>query len=187
MSLAFEELKLLLLQDTWDESQESMIEALQLLLGVAEMKTKNFNRLMLLDHENHLRSSTESLFSDIGSSREKLMFDCYDEDDRDNVSDDKTETLYTADENYEVRIDRFIQKHNSIIYKFLFIFFSRAMKNIFQFMVTLNVRNRFVHVQYRWPWVFVIQMNIFVDLLWKFLWIYHVVVSRNLTNGNQIH
>lgn len=104
MSLAFEELKLLLLQDTWDESQESMIEALQLLLGVAEMKTKNYNRLMLLDRENHLRSSTESLFSDIGSSREKLMFDCYDEDD--NGSDDKTETLYTADENYEVRISQ---------------------------------------------------------------------------------
>lgn len=106
MSLALGELKILLLQDNWDESQDAMVEALQLLLGVAEMKTKNGNRLMLLD-DNHLRSSsTESMFSDIGSSREKLMFDCYDEDDHDNTSSDKTETLYTADENYDVSFQK---------------------------------------------------------------------------------
>jgi hypothetical protein len=116
MSLAFEELRLLLLQETWDESQDAMVEALQLLLGVAEMKTKNYNRLILLDPESHLRSSTESMFSDIGSSREKLFFDCYEEDD----SDDKTETHYTADENYDVSIQNF--KLNSMFH--LFVYFS---------------------------------------------------------------
>lgn len=98
MSTALEELKLLLLQDSWDENKEAMVDALQLLLGVAEMKTKSVSRMLFMDPENHLSGSTESMFSDFNSSLDRVTFD----DDDDASADKKTETFYTADENYDV-------------------------------------------------------------------------------------
>lgn len=100
MSSALEELKLLLLQDNWDENNEAMISALQLLLGVAEMKTSSVSRMMLMDPESHLSCSTESMFSDFNASLERLVFD--EKSDEESSSDKKTETFYTADENYDV-------------------------------------------------------------------------------------
>lgn len=100
MSTALEELKLLLLQDNWNENKEAMIDALQLLLGVAEMKTKNVSRMMFMDPENHLSCSNESLFSDFNSSPGRLTFDLKSDDE--SSTDKKTETYFTADENYDV-------------------------------------------------------------------------------------
>lgn len=100
MSTALEELKLLLLQDNWDENKEAMVDALQLLLGVAEMKTRSVSRMMFMDPENHLSCSTESMFSDFNSSIERVAFD----DDDESAADKKTETFYTADENYDVSL-----------------------------------------------------------------------------------
>lgn len=97
MSTALEELKLLLLQDDWDGNKEAMIDALQLLLGVAEMKTRSVSRMLFMDPENHLGGSTESMFSDFNSSLDRITFD-----DDDASTDKKTETFYTADENYDV-------------------------------------------------------------------------------------
>ncbi|CRK97431.1 CLUMA_CG010820, isoform A [Clunio marinus] len=101
MSTALEELKLLLLQDSWDVNKEAMIDTLQLLLGVAEMKmTRSVSRMMLMDPENHLNCSTESMFSD--SSLDRITFDEKSNDDDESYSSDKkTETFYTADENYD--------------------------------------------------------------------------------------
>lgn len=98
MSTALDELKLLLLQDNWDENKEAMVDALQLLLGVAEMKTTSVSRMMFMDPENHLSCSSESMFSDFGSSQERIAFD----DDDESLPDKRTETFYTADENYDV-------------------------------------------------------------------------------------
>lgn len=100
MATALEELKLLLLQDNWDDHQEAMVDALQLLLGVAEMKTRRVSRMMFMDPENHLRGSTESMFSDFNSSLERITFD--EKSDDEDSSEMKTETFYTADENYDV-------------------------------------------------------------------------------------
>lgn len=97
MSTALEELKLLLLQDNWNDNKEVMIDALQLLLGVAEMKTKNVSRMLFMDPENHLGRSTESMFSDFNSSLDRVTFD-----DDESSTDKKTETFHTSDENYDV-------------------------------------------------------------------------------------
>jgi hypothetical protein len=98
MSTALEELKLLLLQENWDENKEAMVDALQLLLGVAEMKTKSLSRMLFMDPENHLSTSDESMFSDFNSSLDRVTFD----DDDEASTDKKTETFQTADENYDV-------------------------------------------------------------------------------------
>lgn len=100
MSTALEELKLLLLQDSWDENKEAMVDTLQLLLGVAEMKTKSVSRMMLMDPENHLSASTESMFSEYFSAPECVT----NEDKSDGETSDKktNETFYTADESYDV-------------------------------------------------------------------------------------
>lgn len=97
MSTALEELKLLLLQDSWDENKEAMVDALQLLLGVAEMKTRSVSRMMFMDPENHLSCSNESIFSDFN---ERLTFE--EKSDDETSTDKKTETYYTTDENYDV-------------------------------------------------------------------------------------
>lgn len=100
MSAALEELKLLLLQDNWDENKEAMVDALQLLLGVAEMKTTSVSRMMFMDPENHLSSSNESIFSDFNSSNEQVTPEERSDDD----GDRRTETYFTADENYDVSL-----------------------------------------------------------------------------------
>lgn len=99
MTRALGDLKLLLLQDRWNESSNDLIETLQLLVGIAEMKTKSLSRLTLLDSENHLRNSTESIFSDEEFTRENLMFDIDDDDDD---RDDNTVITYSLDESYDV-------------------------------------------------------------------------------------
>lgn len=105
MSTALDELKLLLLQpDGWIdsdcESKRSVIDALQLLLGVAEMKTRSVNRMMFLNSENHIESTTESIFSELNASCEVgIKFSS----ESDESSDRKTENYYTGDENYDVR------------------------------------------------------------------------------------
>lgn len=100
MSTALNELKLLLLQDSWDDNQDAMVDALQLLLGVAEMKASGVSRMMFMDPENHLAGSSESMFSDFNSSLERVSFE--ERSDGESSSDKKTETYYTADENYDV-------------------------------------------------------------------------------------
>lgn len=97
MSTALDELKLLLLQDSWDENKEAMVDALQLLLGVAEMKTRSVSRMMFMDPENHLSCSNESIFSDFN---ERLSFE--EKSDDETSIDKKTESYFTADENYDV-------------------------------------------------------------------------------------
>jgi hypothetical protein len=101
MSTALEELKLLLLQENWDDNQEAMVDVLQLLLGVAEMKTRSVSRMALMGPENHLSNSSDSIFSDFNSSLDRVTFD---ERSEDETSTDKRtmETYYTADENYDV-------------------------------------------------------------------------------------
>lgn len=101
MSVAFEELKLLLLQDdTWDCSREALVEALQLLLSVAELKPNSINHHILTNLENHL--TTESIFSIEDfylCNNERIVF--HDSDDEEE-EDRKTENYFTADENYDV-------------------------------------------------------------------------------------
>lgn len=104
MSTAIDELKLLLLQENWDENKEAMVDALQLLLGVAEMKTRSVSRMLFMDPENHLSCSNESIFSDFNSSLERITFDFDEKSDDENPADKKTETYYTADENYDVSL-----------------------------------------------------------------------------------
>lgn len=101
MSTALDELKLLLLQDNWDENKEAMVDTLQLLLGVAEMKTRSVSRMMFMDPENHLSQSTESMFSEYFSTVECET--AQDRSDDESSSDKKTsETFYSADECYDV-------------------------------------------------------------------------------------
>lgn len=99
MSTALEELKLLLLQDNWDDNKEAMVDVLQILLGVAEMKTSGVSRMMFMDPENHLSGSSDSMFSDFNSSLDRSFNERSEEE---NSSDKTNETYYTADENYEV-------------------------------------------------------------------------------------
>lgn len=114
MSTALEELKLLLLQENWDENKEAMVDALQLLLGVAEMKTRSVSRMALMDPENHLTCSTDSIFSDFNSSLDRVTFD---ERSEDECSADKktTESYYTADENYDVSVEFLLVEFENII------------------------------------------------------------------------
>ena len=100
MSAALEELKLLLLQDNWDENKEAMVDALQLLLGVAEMKTTSVSRMMFMDPENHLSCSNESIFSDFNSSHDQVTSE--EKSDDDNSVEKMTEIYVAADENYDV-------------------------------------------------------------------------------------
>lgn len=101
MSTALEELKLLMLQDSWNENKQAMLDTLQLLLGVAEMKTTYISRMTIMDPDTHLiRSSKESILSDLDSSDEQIRFD--DKSDDEKSSDNKTEIYWTADENYDV-------------------------------------------------------------------------------------
>lgn len=102
MAKALGELKLLLLQDRWNDSSDDLVETLQILVGIAEMKNKTISRFTLLDSENHLRKSTESILSDEEPSKEDLMFDFDDEEENDD-RDNNTETLYTVDGDYDVR------------------------------------------------------------------------------------
>lgn len=102
MSTALDELKLLLLQsEGWienrDESKKAIVDALQLLLSVAEMKTRGVNRMTFLNAENHVECTTESIFSELNASCEGGISFSSDDD-----SDRKTENYLSADENYDV-------------------------------------------------------------------------------------
>lgn len=110
MTTALDELKTLLLQqqtnewnNTSDDSENNMkviVDALQLLLGVAEMKTRGVNRSTFLDSENHIESTAESIFSELNASSEGgLMMNCDESDDAERRTID---TYFTADENYDV-------------------------------------------------------------------------------------
>lgn len=100
MSTALDELKLLLLQDDWNKNSDLVVDTLQQLLGVAEMKTRSASRMMFIDPENQLSASIESMFSDFNSSHERTVFD--EQSDDESSTDKKTETFYTADECYDV-------------------------------------------------------------------------------------
>lgn len=107
MSTALEELKLLLLQsevwiDSDCESKKAVIDALQLLLGVAEMKTRGVNRMMFLNSENHIESTTESIFCELNASCEGGVTFSESSDESDDSGDRKTENYFTGDENYDV-------------------------------------------------------------------------------------
>lgn len=102
MTKALGDLKLLLLQDKWNSSSEDLMETLQLLVEIAELKTRSLSRLNLLDSENHLRHSSESIFSEDESLRENLMFEYDDDDGNTDDRDDNTEVTYSVDENYDV-------------------------------------------------------------------------------------
>lgn len=108
MSTALDELKLLLLEannlnDENENSKEVIADALQLLLGVAEMKTKGVNRLIFLNSENHIECNTESIFSELNTStsESELTLNC---DESEEGSGDRRDTYFTADENYDVSI-----------------------------------------------------------------------------------
>lgn len=107
MSTALDELKLLLLQaNDWnsdsDYSKKVIVDALHLLLGVAEMKTRGVNRLMFLNAENHIEGTTESIFSELNASSEGGNMLSYDGSEEDMCDNKITEAYYTADENYDV-------------------------------------------------------------------------------------
>lgn len=107
MSTALDELKLLLLQsedwiDNSCENKRAIVDALQLLLGVAEMKTRGVNRLMFLNSENHIECTTESIFSELNASCEGRIAVSSGSDDESSSGDRKTENYFTADENYDV-------------------------------------------------------------------------------------
>jgi hypothetical protein len=111
MSTALEELKLLLLQDDWADNRDAMIDALQLLLGVAEMKANSINGLMLANLENHLQSESVSFedFHSCNSGRLPIAFSDSegDEDDGRSSEEDKMTEIslyFTADENYDVSV-----------------------------------------------------------------------------------
>ncbi len=110
MSTALDELKLFLLQDwTGDscENMEEIVDALQLLLGIVEMKTKSVNKMEIFNSENHLEGIRESIFSNLNSccERKLLLSSESDDDDDSKSSDQKTENYFTADENYDVGIN----------------------------------------------------------------------------------
>lgn len=112
MSKALDELKVLLLQandlnSDCENSKKGVVDALQLLLGVAEMKTRGVNRLMFLNSENHIECTTESIFSELNASSEGGNMFSYDGSEED-MCDKKTETYFTADENYDVSFSRLI-------------------------------------------------------------------------------
>lgn len=109
MSTALDELKLLLLQSEVFidndncESKKAIVDALQLLLGVAEMKTRGVDRMMFLNFENHIESTTESIFSELNASCETgIKFSPESSDDDDDSGDRRTENYFTGDENYDV-------------------------------------------------------------------------------------
>lgn len=113
MSTALDELKLLLLQsevwlDSGCESKKAVIDALQLLLGVAEMKTRGVNRMMFLNSENHIESTTESIFCELNASCEAGITFSSSGDDSDDSVDRKTENYSTGDENYDVSINYYL-------------------------------------------------------------------------------
>lgn len=164
MSTALEELKLLLLQDNWDENKEAMVDALQLLLGVAEMKTRSISRMMFMDPENHLSASTESMFSDFNSSHERITFD--EKSDDENTTDKKTETFYTADENYDVSCKRGLIDCRVLITILLTI--HRPMKNITQPLPTQNARNHFAPATFPPFSAFATPTNTSASWWWKF-------------------
>lgn len=112
MSTALDELKVLLLQandlnSDCENSKKVVVDALQLLLGVAEMKTRGVNRLMFLNSENHIECTTESIFSELNASSEGGNMFSYDGSEED-MCDKKTETYFTADENYDVSFSRLL-------------------------------------------------------------------------------
>lgn len=101
MTRALEELKLLLLQDVWIDHKESLFEVLQLLINVAEMKVRTVNQISLSKIEPI--PLTETVFhDDLNVSNYKIVFGDSEDDDSD--EDNKTETYYTADENYDVSV-----------------------------------------------------------------------------------
>lgn len=105
MSSALDDLKLLLLQrNDWndDNNKKAIVDALQLLLGVAEIKTRSVSRLKYLNSENHIDCITEPIFSELNASCEgALILNC-DESDGGSSGDKRTENYFTADENYDV-------------------------------------------------------------------------------------
>jgi hypothetical protein len=110
MSSALDELKLLLLQtDDWNESEnnkKAIVDALHFLLGVAEMKTRGVNRMLILNSENHTDCTTESIFSELNASSSEGGMSINSNDDSDDerncIGEGKTDSLITADENYDV-------------------------------------------------------------------------------------
>lgn len=90
MSKAVEELKLLLLQDCWNENQKAMLDALQQLLEVAEKNTRSLSQTALMNPDNNLSCSSDSIFSE--------------KSDEESSTDKKTETYYSADD-YDVSFD----------------------------------------------------------------------------------
>lgn len=107
MSTALEELKLFLLQHEWDDNNEAIADALQLLLGVAEMKTKNKNQMMSYI-DSHADCAMDIAYDNddlLNISNEKIFFcDSDEDDDESNEDDKKTEIYFTADENYDVSV-----------------------------------------------------------------------------------
>jgi hypothetical protein len=98
MSLAYEELKLLLLENDWCNGNENLLDALQMMLSIAEMKTNNNRYNMLINCENHVAcASTESIISELNLSMNAITFGDSEEESK------ETETFFTPDENYDVR------------------------------------------------------------------------------------
>lgn len=110
MSSALDELKLLLLQeDDWSDSEnnkKAIVDALNFLLGVADMKTRGVNRMLILNSENHTDCTAELIFSELNASSSEggMSINSTDDsdDERNYIGERKTDSLITADENYDV-------------------------------------------------------------------------------------
>ncbi|XP_070492270.1 lysosomal-trafficking regulator [Chironomus tepperi] len=98
MSTAIQELKLLLLQDEWITHKDSLFDALELLIKVAEMKVKNVNQILMTNIEP-MPQIDPNYFDDLDISSVKIHSS--DSDDEKFDADNETETYFSADENYD--------------------------------------------------------------------------------------
>ena len=107
MSTAIQELKLLLLQDEWIDSKDSLFEVLELLIKVAEMKVKNVNQILMTNAEP-MPQMDLNFFDNLDVSSIKVTFS--ESDDEKIEEDNETETYYSADENYDVSQANFFER-----------------------------------------------------------------------------
>ena len=104
MSAAIQELKLLLLQDEWINNKDSLFDALELLIKVAEMKVKNVNQILMTNTEP-MPQIDPNFFDNFDISSVKIPFSESNDDLVD--EDNETETYFSADENYDVSLTDF--------------------------------------------------------------------------------
>ncbi|KAL7034576.1 hypothetical protein ACKWTF_008011 [Chironomus riparius] len=98
MSAAIQELKLLLLQEEWINNKDSLFDALELLIKVAEMKVKNVNQILMTNTEP-MPEIDPNFFDNFDISSVKIPFS--ESNDEKIDEDNETEAYFSADENYD--------------------------------------------------------------------------------------